>query len=146
MGQLRIITLVCLIVFGKIITANEISRKEVSGLLNAMLKDYDKRLRPKFNGVPAQIGIHIRILSISTISELDMEFTVDMFFRQHWEDERLVFNLTSGIKYISIGQEILEQIWVPDTYFVNERKGSFHETTKRNTFVRMRDIGEVYLR
>ena len=122
------------------------TRDEVTKLLKTLLKNYDKKLRPNFNEKPVEIGLSMRILTISAISELDMEFTVDMFFRQFWLDERLSYNLTSGIGTIIVGKEILEQIWVPDTYFVNEKQASFHHVTTQNTFVRMNQEGAVYIR
>ena len=122
------------------------NRVEVTRLLNRMLKNYDKRLRPFYNKSPARIGINMHVTTISTISELDMEFTVDIFFRQSWHDDRLSFNLSSNIKKLVVGREILERIWVPDTYFVNEKSASFHDATTRNTFVRIHSTGEIETR
>ena len=42
---------------------------------------------------------------------------MDIFFRQTWRDERLAFDLTSdNINELTIGADILKNIWLPDTY------------------------------
>ena len=42
---------------------------------------------------------------------------MDMFFRQSWRDKRLSFDLSSdGINELVIGNEILKNIWLPDTF------------------------------
>ena len=48
--------------------------------------------------------------------------TLDMYFRQSWEDPRLGFSDPKPSRFTKItgGQEVLEDIWVPDTFFVNE--------------------------
>ena len=38
---------------------------------------------------------------------------MDIFFRQYWIDERLKFE---GLKELVIGAEILQEIWLPDTF------------------------------
>ena len=38
---------------------------------------------------------------------------MDIFFRQYWIDERLTFE---GSNELVIGAEILQEIWLPDTF------------------------------
>ena len=52
-----------------------------------------------------------------------------MYFRQTWGDPRLQFNGTDPI--VAQGN-ILDKIWIPDTYFTSEKKSNFHEVTKKN--------------
>ena len=42
-----------------------------------------------------------------------MDYSMDIFFRQYWIDERLAFD---GPSELVIGADILKQIWVPDTF------------------------------
>ena len=39
---------------------------------------------------------------------------MDIFFRQYWIDERLTFE---GSNELVIGAEILQEIWLPDTFY-----------------------------
>ena len=54
---------------------------------------YNAKLRPRPAGKggsgATHVDLEILILSISGISVLDMEFTMDLFLRQTWYDERL---------------------------------------------------------
>jgi len=42
-----------------------------------------------------------------------------------------------------VGAEVAEKIWVPDTFFANEKSAYFHEATTPNTFLRINATGEV---
>ena len=48
--------------------------------------------------------------------------TLEMYFRQIWTDPRLEFSEPKPSRFTKItgGREVLEAIWVPDTFFVNE--------------------------
>lgn len=43
-----------------------------------------------------------------------------VFFRQYWIDPRLVYGSSLGIPKMKISGNIVEQVWLPDTYFVND--------------------------
>ncbi len=67
---------------------------------------------------------------------------LDIYFRQKWIDERLVSN--SDIVIIG-GQEMVDKIWIPDTFFssVSSIKHVKYPTT--NTFVKISPTGEVFM-
>lgn len=48
------------------------------------------------------------------------EVTVVMFFRQHWIDTRLAYGPSLGIQKIKLLGNIVDQVWLPDIYFVND--------------------------
>ncbi|GAB6033168.1 hypothetical protein CHUAL_012774 [Chamberlinius hualienensis] len=83
------------------------------------------------------------ILSISSVSEIQMDFTMDFYFRQFWKDERLAYGFAHGIESLSVGAELTEKIWVPDTFFVNEKSAYFHMATTSNSFLRIFPTGEI---
>ena len=64
----------------------------VSAILNQFMVGYDKRVRPNYGGIPVTVGVSLYILSIGDLSEKDMDFTFDMYFRQFWSDPRLSFD------------------------------------------------------
>ena len=67
-----------------------------------------------------------------------MDFTFDMYFRQFWSDSRLAFNGSNfGIDKLVVGAEYIRLIWVPDTFFVNEKVATFHKATTENQFLRI---------
>ena len=79
-------------------------------------------------------------------SDLDLkfpqDFTLDMYFRQFWQDPRLSFN-EPGLEKLVVGAEYIKLIWVPDTFFVNEKTAYFHDATTENQFLRILHTGEI---
>jgi len=86
----------------------------------------------------------MRILSISSVSEVMMDFTADFYFRQTWVDPRLRFVRSGDITTLYVGAEVSKRIWLPDTFFGNEKMAYFHEATTPNVFLRIDHTGEVY--
>ena len=97
---------------------------------------YDKRVRPNYGGIPVTVGVTLYILSIGDLSEKFMDFTFDMYFRQFWHDPRLAFERAPGLDKLVVGAEYIKRIWVPDTFFVNEKVALFHQATTENQFLR----------
>ena len=48
------------------------------------------------------------------------EVNAVVFFRQHWTDRRLAYGSLLGISKMRLKEDILDKVWLPDTYFVNE--------------------------
>ena len=63
------------------------------------------------------------------VDENRRAFSIDCYFRQKWMDERLKFNITSGLEELALNWAFLEKIWVPDTFFVNGKKSYLHKIT-----------------
>ena len=81
-------------------------------------KGYDKRIRPNYKGRPVNVGLTLFISGVSSVSEVNMDVTLDFYFRQFWQDPRLGFD---GMweEELVIGGEFMREIWRPDTFFVN---------------------------
>ncbi|ETN86288.1 hypothetical protein NECAME_16427 [Necator americanus] len=45
----------------------------------------------RYGEKPVDVGITIHVSSISAVSEVDMDFTLDIYMRQTWQDPRLAF-------------------------------------------------------
>lgn len=86
------------------------------------------------------VGITIFINNINSVSEVNMDYTIDMYIRQLWVDRRLSFN---GIHELVIGSDMLHKIWLPDTFLANDRKSYFHKATVQNKFIRISPDGQV---
>jgi hypothetical protein len=52
--------------------------------------------------------------------------------RQFWTDPRLSFQRRPGLEKLVVGAEYINLIWVPDTFFVNEKTAYFHKATTEN--------------
>ena len=44
---------------------------------------------------------------------------------------------------IVVAADYIKQIWVPDTFFVNEKTAYFHAATQENQFLRISHTGEI---
>ncbi|KAJ8737817.1 hypothetical protein PYW08_000412 [Mythimna loreyi] len=94
-------------------------------------------------GPPVEVGVTMYVLSISSVSEVLMDFTLDFYFRQFWTDPRLAYKKRTGVETLSVGSEFIRNIWVPDTFFVNEKQSYFHIATTSNEFIRIHHSGSI---
>ncbi|XP_059477828.1 glutamate-gated chloride channel isoform X5 [Neocloeon triangulifer] len=106
---------------------------------------YDARIRPSgVNGTdgPAIVHINLFVRSIMTISDIKMEYSVQLTFREQWLDERLKFNDFGGkIKYLTLTEA--NRVWMPDLFFSNEKEGHFHNIIMPNVYIRIFPYGSV---
>ncbi|CAG2121225.1 unnamed protein product, partial [Medioppia subpectinata] len=81
---------------------------------------------------------------ISAVSEVMMDYTLDFYIRQLWNDERLMFN-SSSVSALILGSEFSKKIWIPDTFFVNGKQASLHisTTTESNVLLRIKPNGDI---
>ncbi|EAA05037.5 AGAP011349-PA, partial [Anopheles gambiae str. PEST] len=113
----------------------------ISELLDNLLRGYDNSIRPDFGGPPAIIEVDIMVRSMGPISEVDMTYSMDCYFRQSWVDRRLAFSGAQDTLALSIS--MLGRIWKPDTYFYNGKQSYLHTITTPNKFVRLYQDGRV---
>ncbi|XP_008543820.1 glutamate-gated chloride channel isoform X2 [Microplitis demolitor] len=108
-------------------------------------KKYDARIRPSGeNGTdgPAIVRVNLFVRSIATISDIKMEYSVQLTFREQWLDERLKFNDFGGrLKYLTLTEST--RVWMPDLFFSNEKEGHFHEIIMPNVYIRIFPHGSV---
>ncbi|KAK2825812.1 hypothetical protein Q5P01_020026 [Channa striata] len=122
--------------------ANEPSNMSyVKATVDKLLKGYDIRLRPDFGGAPVDVGMSIDIASIDMVSEVNMDYTITMYFQQSWRDKRLSY---TGIPLnLTLDNRVADQLWVPDTYFINDKKSFVHGVTVKNRMIRLHPDGTV---
>ena len=90
---------------------------------------------------------------------LTQEFAVQITFRQKWNDPRLRFDDYKGsnwksfvitlinqtcsgrIKYLTLTDP--KKVWMPDTFFRNEKTGHFHNILVNNVYIRIFPNGDV---
>ena len=72
------------------------------------------------------------------------DYRATIFLRQEWRDPRLqfdrsVFNHTA----VTLDPSFLTELWVPDTFIVNEKVADFHYVTKDNKLLRLSNDGTI---
>ncbi|XP_071439192.1 gamma-aminobutyric acid receptor alpha-like [Hetaerina americana] len=119
------------------------NHRNISDLLDNLLRGYDNSVRPNFGGSPAVVEVDIMVRSMGPISEVDMTYSMDCYFRQSWVDRRLAFRGGDKETTLALSISMLERIWKPDTYFYNGKQSYLHTITTPNKFVRLYQDGRV---
>ncbi|XP_062849236.1 gamma-aminobutyric acid receptor subunit alpha-6a [Trichomycterus rosablanca] len=120
----------------------KISPENITRILDQLLEGYDNRLRPGSGVSATEVKTDIFVTSFGPVSDVEMEFTMDMFFRQMWLDERLVFK--GPIEILRLNNRMVEKIWTPDTFFHNSKKSLAHNMTTPNKLFRIMQNGTVF--
>ncbi|XP_044538771.1 glycine receptor subunit alpha-4-like [Gracilinanus agilis] len=103
---------------------------------------YDARIRPNFKGPPVNVTCNIFINSFSSVTETTMDYRVNVFLRQQWNDPRLAY-LEYPDDSLDLDPSMLDSIWKPDLFFANEKGANFHEVTTDNKLLRIFKNGSV---
>ncbi|XP_055980339.1 gamma-aminobutyric acid receptor subunit alpha-5 [Sorex fumeus] len=116
-------------------------------ILDGLLDGYDSRLRPGLRGEApglqeiTQVRTDIYVTSFGPVSDTEMEYTIDVFFRQSWKDERLRFK--GPMQRLPLNNLLASKIWTPDTFFHNGKKSIAHNMTTPNKLLRLEDDGTL---
>ncbi|XP_075410140.1 gamma-aminobutyric acid receptor subunit rho-1 isoform X3 [Tenrec ecaudatus] len=105
-------------------------------------EDHDFSMRPGFGGPAIPVGVDVQVESLDSISEVDMDFTMTLYLRHYWKDERLAFPSTSNLSRTFDGR-LIKKIWVPDMFFVHSKRSFIHDTTTDNVMLRVQPDGTV---
>uniref|UniRef100_A0A8C1WCQ4 Glycine receptor subunit alpha-3-like n=1 Tax=Cyprinus carpio TaxID=7962 RepID=A0A8C1WCQ4_CYPCA len=103
---------------------------------------YDARIRPNFKGPPVNVSCNIFINSFGSIAETTMDYRVNIFLRQQWNDPRLAYSEYPDDS-LDLDPSMLDSIWKPDLFFANEKGAHFHEVTTDNKLLRIFKNGNV---
>merc|ERR1719189_2036087 len=111
---------------------------------------YDSRIRPSgINGTDSATLVYVNIFvrSFSKIDDVKMEYSFQITMRQQWNDKRLRYKeklnkiMTDRIKYLTLTDS--SKVWMPDTFFRNEKIGQFHNILTPNLYIRIFPDGDV---
>ncbi|KAJ8255518.1 hypothetical protein COCON_G00193820 [Conger conger] len=103
---------------------------------------YDARIRPNFKGPPVNVTCNIFINSFGSIAETTMDYRVNIFLRQQWNDPRLAYSEYPDDS-LDLDPSMLDSIWKPDLFFANEKGANFHDVTTENKLLRIFKDGNV---
>uniref|UniRef100_A0A8C6VNW0 GABA(C) receptor n=1 Tax=Naja naja TaxID=35670 RepID=A0A8C6VNW0_NAJNA len=103
------------------------------------IENHDFAMRPGFGGSPIPVGTDVQVESIDKISE---DFTMTLYLRHYWKDERLSFPSTRN-RSMTFDGRLIKKIWVPDTFFVHSKRSFIHDTTMENIMLCIYPDGNV---
>ncbi|KAG8516503.1 Gamma-aminobutyric acid receptor subunit alpha-4 [Galemys pyrenaicus] len=110
-------------------------------ILDSLLDGYDNRLRPGFGGPVTEVKTDIYVTSFGPVSDVEMEYTMDVFFRQTWIDKRLKYD--GPIEILRLNNMMVTKVWTPDTFFRNGKKSVSHNMTAPNKLFRIMRNGTI---
>uniref|UniRef100_H3CDH5 Gamma-aminobutyric acid type A receptor subunit alpha4 n=1 Tax=Tetraodon nigroviridis TaxID=99883 RepID=H3CDH5_TETNG len=110
-------------------------------ILDQLLDGYDNRLRPGFGGRVTEVKTDIYVTSFGPVSDVEMEYTMDVFFRQTWVDRRLMYE--GPVEILRLNNLMVTKVWTPDTFFRNGKKSVAHNMTAPNKLFRIMKNGTI---
>ncbi|KAE8737020.1 hypothetical protein FOCC_FOCC017522 [Frankliniella occidentalis] len=82
------------------------------------------------------------IRSFGSISPVTMDYEVDLYLRQKWQDERFKHpNITEALDLND--PNLVKAIWKPEVYFPNAKHAEFQFVTVPNVLVRINPDAEI---
>ncbi|KAE9549015.1 hypothetical protein FO519_007773 [Halicephalobus sp. NKZ332] len=119
-------------------------------ILQQLLKDYDQRIRPPPTNLsdsqgPVLVYVNILIRMISKIDVVNMEYGMQITFREQWMDRRLAFqnlNFPNPPKFLTV-PHVKNNVWTPDSFFPTEKSAHRHMIDKENMFLRIYADGRI---
>uniref|UniRef100_F6YG13 Uncharacterized protein n=1 Tax=Ciona intestinalis TaxID=7719 RepID=F6YG13_CIOIN len=116
----------------------------ITRTLDNFLLNYDNRIRPGLEEGPTKVYSYFFVTGFGPASEQDMDYTLDMFFRQRWRDERLAFkHMNKNITELKLNNNMVQRLWTPDSFFRNGKKSIAHNITVPNRLLRIDPNGNI---
>ncbi|MFT7806411.1 gamma-aminobutyric acid receptor subunit alpha-4-like [Arapaima gigas] len=126
---------------GQIKRDEKIYPENFTRILDRLLDGYDNRLRPGFGGPVTEVKTDIYVTSFGPVSDVEMEYTMDVFFRQTWVDRRLRYD--GPVEILRLNNLMVTKVWTPDTFFRNGKKSVAHNMTAPNKLFRIMRNGTI---
>ncbi|VDK86047.1 unnamed protein product [Onchocerca ochengi] len=119
-------------------------------ILEKLLKDYDQRVRPPPTNSSASTGpvivkVNIMLRMLSKIDVVNMEYSMQITFRERWLDRRLAYenmHITNMPNFLTVPY-VKNNIWIPDSFFPTEKAAHRHHIDTENMFLRIYPNGQI---
>nr|XP_006812795.1 PREDICTED: glycine receptor subunit alpha-3-like [Saccoglossus kowalevskii] len=116
--------------------------KEHSAIISKIMNVFEiGALRPNTGTHAVNVTCEMYVNSIHSVKEVNMEYSVAIYLKMRWHDERLRHNGTEPITLNS--PEFIDVVWRPDVYFDNEKKGEYHKVTTDNRALELGSEGDI---
>lgn len=73
---------------------------------------------------------------------LSQDFTMTLYLRHYWKDERLSFPSRTN-QSRTFDSRLVKKIWVPDVFFVHSKRSFIHDATMENIMLRVYPDGNI---
>ncbi|KAK1904700.1 Glycine receptor subunit beta [Dissostichus eleginoides] len=96
-------------------------------------------------GIPVEDRVNIFINSFGSIQETTMDYRVNIFLRQRWNDPRLKLPADYKSDSLTVDPTMFKCLWKPDLFFANEKSANFHDVTQENLLLFIFRNGDVLI-
>ncbi|VIO99730.1 Hypothetical glycine receptor like protein T20B12.9 in chromosome III, putative [Brugia malayi] len=112
-------------------------------IIEILLKRYKTHKTPSEEGVT--VWIEVWVQEVNSVNEMTSDFDMDIYVTELWIDKALRYDDMNPCKYnLSLSNEILDQIWKPNTVFINSKSANIHRSPFTNLFLMIYPNGTVW--
>ncbi|CAB3404542.1 unnamed protein product [Caenorhabditis bovis] len=109
---------------------------------------YDHRQVPDDeNDGPVKVNVSIVVSNIRSVSEVTMDYSIEMFYRESWRDPRLKYSKAKfkNKTEISLHESYSNFLWHPDTFVPNaiSSKNPRRQSITHRSLLRLRNNGSI---
>ncbi|VIO94541.1 excitatory GABA receptor EXP-1A, putative [Brugia malayi] len=126
---------------------NGISGNETSDFFHFLVRtDYDHRKEPENDdGEAVIINVSIVVSNIRAVSEVTMDYALELFYRESWLDKRLRYQNHFKDRKISLHESYINFLWHPDTFMPNAvaSKNPQKHSISHRSLLRLSEDGTV---
>lgn len=99
------------------------------------------------SAVPISVTVEMTVQDIPSISQLEGQFKVDLWFSQIWNDPHLRFaELDPCRQNLSLDHDVLNDLWWPKVSFVNSKHARLHLSPAPNVLLLVFPNGTIWVR
>ncbi|EYC18229.1 hypothetical protein Aduo_018008 [Ancylostoma duodenale] len=94
---------------------------------------------------PVDVRIEMWVQEVTSVSELTQDFEIDLYMNEYWTDPGLAYDILNPCQgNLSFDWTVLQNIWTPNTCFVNSKKAQIHSSPFRNVFLMVFPNGSIW--
>ncbi|KJH40667.1 Neurotransmitter-gated ion-channel ligand binding domain protein [Dictyocaulus viviparus] len=91
---------------------------------------------------PVDVRIEMWVQEVTSVSELTQDFEIDLYMNEYWTDPGLAYEILNPCQgNLSFDWTVLQNIWTPNTCFINSKKAQIHSSPFRNVFLMLYAAG-----
>ncbi|KAK6738736.1 hypothetical protein RB195_020692 [Necator americanus] len=109
--------------------------------------NYDHRQCPENKAGAVQVEVSVVVSNIRAVSEVTMDYALELFYRESWQDERLQFNtsLFKNKTRLALHESYTNFLWFPDTFVPNAiaSKNPQRNSISHRSLLRLESNGQL---
>jgi len=111
--------------------------------LDRILTGYKKAEAPiGEGGEPVNVRLTMSVEDFGHLQDTEMDFSLTMYFRQFWTDERLAHNASGPL---ILPGDLQSSVWIPDLYIEREKDAKIHQIIFQNKLMWIYSDGSITL-